>query len=229
MIKETILKADYQLVTIINEQRSKLLLYTKNNKRVRFEVLPFYFNSSWSSASKTANSVVLISNECSFRMALTQTKLPISNESPTAGTMYQYMGGKVSSPLTYFNGVKDTDNLITYCISRGINNTNYAAPYCRAYTFAYGGKTPYLMSSGQAVLINNNYSSLNACMIACGASELIPPGMDHSNRYYTSTYSISTPGGKDAFEAIYGNNKGTYSGYAAYMDNAYTVIPVTDY
>ena len=107
-----------------------------------------YTASAWSGSGKTANSVVLLTDACKVRIALNHIDLPV--HSNATDPIENYLIIKTSAEaLIDYNGEENTDNIIRFNTAYGTNTISYAAPYCRAFNFAYPqGQKGSLPSAG---------------------------------------------------------------------------------
>lgn len=145
-----------------------------------------YKASQWLSSGKTANSVVLITSTMQIRIAITKVDKPIGN-SPT-GAIENFMTAITdeSAAKLDYNGKSNTDKIVQFNISEGTNTTDYAAPYCKAFTFPNGNGNAYLAASGQIWIIYQNKTEINNCLTACNGTTL-------ASVVNTSTYSGQDP------------------------------------
>lgn len=129
-----------------------------------------YTASSWSSAGKTANSVVFITENISVRIALVEAGLFISNNEQVSKDNYlEPLPDRVLASVDY-NGKSNTAKLVRFNIAYNTNTNSYAAPYCNNYTFPDGITKAYLPASGQALEIAKNKTQINNCLTVCGGT-----------------------------------------------------------
>lgn len=150
-----------------------------------------YTSSAWASSGKTANAVVVLTDACKVRMALTETTLPIHSNYIDPLENYITTKRDETTAKADYDGEGNTDNIIRFNIAYNTNTTSYAAPYCRAFTFTYPtGQKGSLPAAGQVWTIRQNKTSINACLTACGGTPI------------TSVYWSSTCYGKhsDGFQ-----------------------------
>ena len=134
-----------------------------------------YTSSNWSGSGKTANCVVLITDNFQCRISLTEPNKAVYNYGHSVLSITSYLTPKLNwaDAITDFNGKENTQKLIQFLTSVGDNNTNYAAPYCDAYQFAYPSNIKaYMASAGEGNIITQNSTAINNCLTACGGSIL---------------------------------------------------------
>ena len=177
-----------------------------------------YTASAWSGSGKTANSVVLLTDACKVRIALNHIDLPV--HSNATDPIENYLIIKTSAEaLIDYNGEENTDNIIRFNTAYGTNTISYAAPYCRAFNFAYPqGQKGSLPSAGQYNIIGQNYAAINACLTACGGTTL------SSNWSWASTY-YGIYGSSRALYVVGAN--GSFNFWA--LTVVYSVRPVSAY
>lgn len=141
-----------------------------------------YTASTWASSGKTANSVVLITSTMQMRIAITKVDKPIGNNPKGAIENFMTAITDENAAKLDYNGKSNTDKIVQFNISEGTNNTNYAAPYCKAFTFPNGDGNAYLPASGQIWIIYQNKTDINNCLTACNGTTL-------ASYVNTSTYS----------------------------------------
>lgn len=137
-----------------------------------------YKSTEWN-GEKTANSVVVNSPEAAFRIALTQSDVTmiITNSNYTYNIL----------PTSYTSGsdakldMNTEANMQKMLVSD--SSTDYAAGYCKAFTFPDGKTKGLLPSLGWLNVACDNKSEVDACLSACGATE-----MDTENYHWSSTY-----------------------------------------
>lgn len=130
-----------------------------------------YTSSAWPSSGKTANSVVYLSESFNFKIALTNVRLPYHNNTTDTDWTTYMTSLNLTQALQDHNGADNTDNMILFNTAHGTNNTNYAAPYCKAFTFP-NGESAYLPTLGQVNIIVNNRNAFNTCLQACNGTQL---------------------------------------------------------
>lgn len=162
-----------------------------------------YTSSSWASGGKTANCVVLLTDNVRLRISLVHKQAPIHSNYNDALSTYI---SKPSNINTYYNGKNDTDKIIQFNKAYGTNNTNYAAPYCKNYTFPDGVTKGYMPSTGQLYEIGLNKTAIDQCISACGGTAIITgekgsrPGTPEPYVWWSSTYNTRV---SNIYEEVY--------------------------
>ena len=132
-----------------------------------------YPRSNWASAGKTANAVVVVTDACCVRMALTETALPIHSNDTNPMESYITAISDVASAKMDYDGEGNTNKIIQFNTAYGTNTTSYAAPYCKAFSFAYpSGQKGCLPSLGQLWTLYQNKTEVDACLAACGGTAM---------------------------------------------------------
>ena len=131
-----------------------------------------YTSSTWASAGKTANAIVVLTDNCKFRIALTQTQLPVHSNSNDPINNYLAVKTQEQAEVDY-DGAGNTAKIIQFNTAYSTNTTSYAAPYCNAFTFPDGSTHGILGSGGQWKTLWLNKSAVNACITACGGTGFI--------------------------------------------------------
>ena len=148
-----------------------------------------YTAAQWSSAGKTPNSIVLLTNVCKFRIALSETKLPITSSDNFRAPLENYLTAIPSAENAKldYDGFNNTSKIIQFNIAYNQNTTSYAAPYCRAFSFSYPhGQKGDLPALGQLWIMSQNKTEINSCLTACGGS-VIASSSDFFDSYRSST------------------------------------------
>ncbi len=175
-----------------------------------------FTSSEWGSASHaTANSVVVLTDVCKVRLALTQASSAMVIGPNGTEAIDQYMTA-ISDPTKAkadYNGATNTANII-----KVISSTSYAAGWCNAFTFPNGLKG-CLPSLGQLWTIYQNKTAVEACLSACGATAMT------SSYYWSSTFWGVDGSGRCCWGLYWSD------GYAGngYLDNSYYVRAVAAY
>lgn len=145
-----------------------------------------YTSSQWPVEGKTANAIVIINGTHDFRMAITSPipALPIHNVGTTNLAQYTSNPSTSEAAVADFNGATNTSNIIQH----GMNTTNYAAPYCNAFTFPDGSQNAYFISAGQLNMLKNNDTEVDACLSKVGLS-LAGKVLSSSTLFYYSNLS----------------------------------------
>ena len=141
-----------------------------------------YASSNWTSG-KTANSIVVVGNGVSFRIALTQlsSAIKMSNTSTTPLNDYMTAISSSTEAMADYDGAGNTAKIL-----KVQPNTGYAAGYCNAFTFPDGKTKGCLPSFGQLYLAYQNKSAVNAALRACGGTAM------NTSTGFTDYYSTST-------------------------------------
>ena len=175
-----------------------------------------YRSTAWNSSGKIANAVVLITDACKIRIALTKTKLPVHNA--YISPLENYLSGHqdiILAELDYDNE-GNTDKLIQFNIAYGTNTTSYAAPYCRNFSFSYpSGKKGSMPAFGCLKQMGLNITEINNCLSVCNGSAIASEYMTSSTYGYTN----------------HNNARGmwTYPNYCCAITDSYEIRPVTTY
>lgn len=138
-----------------------------------------YRKSAWPSSGVTPNSVVVITDDCKVRLALTQAPNTMKID-PNGGVQDSTVTGfhDEASAKTDYNGALNTANILK--IQSG---TNYAAGYCANFTFPDGMTKGCLPAFGQMCTIAKYDEDVQSCLSVCGGTEMMYP-----QYYWTSTY-----------------------------------------
>lgn len=138
-----------------------------------------YTRSEWGSSSHgTANAVVVLTDACKVRLALTQASDAMAMHSSYNGTLENYMTAisDETQAKADYNGAANTTNIMKLQSS-----TSYAAGWCNAFTFPNGTKG-CLPSLGQLWTLYQNKTEVDACLSACGGTAMT------NNYYWSSTF-----------------------------------------
>jgi len=153
-----------------------------------------YRSSEWTSAGKTANSVVLIMEKYQCRVALTQSPTTLNfcnpdddnknvaiasalgtytingTDSPFNGKTFSYVVATTDAANTS-HGLKDGESYTNTII--GIEpSTSYLAGYCNSYIFPDGVTRGYLGGMYEIACIFVNKEAIDACLTVCGGTVL---------------------------------------------------------
>jgi len=129
-----------------------------------------YTASNWSSAGKTANSVVLLTSNKQFRIALPQFG-PFTSYDPENQSVRQIGSNKSESSVKAdFNGEQYTTKMRTQGYAPIPDNDSYAFSKAWRYTFPNGRNTGFLPSMGYLWLMYQNKTAIANCMSAAGGS-----------------------------------------------------------
>ena len=169
-------------------QREVSMVYGNIKSGVFIEAtnMGLYVSSEWSS-NKTANSIVVVGNGVSFRMAVTQPSSMMAISSAYTDPLENYMTAISSSTeaILDYDGAGNTARIMKMQPS-----TSYAAGYCNAFTFPDGKTRGYLPSFGQLWLAYQNKAAVNAALTACGGTAMAA-GYHQSSTFwgiYSGTY-----------------------------------------
>ena len=158
-----------------------------------------YRAAQWSSAGKTANAVVLITEVHSFRMALNHVILPI--HSNYTDPIENYISEvSYDNCLVDYDGAGNTAKIIRFNAAYGTNTNSYAAPYCNNFTFPDGTTKGYLPAAGELNLWIQNRNAVRECLIACGG-DYFTENEDKWN--WTSSYRGTGGGGAAGSRKMY--------------------------
>ena len=139
-----------------------------------------YTRSEWGSSSHgTANAVVVLTDACKVRLALTQASGTMQIHSSSNGALENYMTAisNEAQAKADYNGAANTTNIMKLQSS-----TSYAAGWCNAFKFP-NGTTGCLPSLGQLWTLYQNKTEVNACLSACGGT-----AMSTNDYYWSSTF-----------------------------------------
>lgn len=128
----------------------------------------------------TPNSVVVIHNSVSFRIALTQSSDLMKIHSSYAGALERYMTAFSDAPSAKLD-MQSAEN--TASIMKVQSGTGYAAGYCNSFTFPDGKTKGVLPALGWLWTAYNNKAAVDACLAACGAT-----AMDTTEPHWSSTF-----------------------------------------
>ncbi|MDD6081049.1 MAG: hypothetical protein PUC85_13010 [bacterium] len=130
--------------------------------------------------SLTPNSVVVIQDEVRFRIALTQSSSTMKIHSSNAGALENYMTAIRYTAQAKLD-MKSAEN--TANIMKLQSGTDYAAGYCKAFTFPNGKTKGLLPALGWFQTAYDNKAAVDVCLAACGAT-----AMDTFYYHWTSTF-----------------------------------------
>ena len=149
----------------------------------------YYTSSQWASSGKTANAICLVTSTIQIGIAPVSVNKPYHSSSQDSSFGNYMTAVSKSGQLQYYDGEEDTIRIRQYNKAKGTNTTNYAAPYCMEYVFGDGSKGGYVMSSGEANIMIQNKTAINACASIIGFT--IPGNFMTST--YSGLYSTSDP------------------------------------
>lgn len=138
------------------------------------------FTSNKWTGNLTPNSIVVISNSVSFRIALTQSSDLMKIHSNYRGALERYMTAFSDAPSAKLD-MKSAEN--TANIMKVQSGTDYAAGYCNSFTFPDGKTKGLLPALGWLWTAYNNKAAVDACLAACGAT-----AMDTTEPHWSSTF-----------------------------------------
>ena len=128
----------------------------------------------------TPNSVVVIQNEVRFRIALTQSSDTLKIHSSYSGALENYMTAIRDTEKAKLD-MKSAEN--TANIMKVQSSINYAAGYCKNFTFPDGKTKGLLPALGWLWTAYDNKAAVDACLAACRAK-----AMGTSYYHWSSTY-----------------------------------------
>lgn len=175
-----------------------------------------YTRSEWGSSSHgTANAVVVLTDACKVRLALTQASstMVIGPNGTEAIDNYMTAISDQTQAKADYNGATNTANII-----KVISSTSYAAGWCNAFTFPNGTKG-CLPSLGQLWTLYQNKTEVNACLSACGGTAMT------DSYYWSSTFWGVSGAGRYCW--ILGWSLGYVSDYG--LSDSYYVRAVSAY
>ena len=156
-----------------------------------------YTASSWSGSGKTANAIVLITGTDSnknLRIGLEIAKKKMHSGATASLRNYLTIYDTAVSAANDFDGVGNTDKIISFNAANGTNTTTYAAPWAKAYTFADGTHIGFIPSMGQLVLIYNNITAITNAFSALNIT------LPSDTYYYSSTLGPHPQGNDNPWE-----------------------------
>jgi len=174
----------------------------------------------------------VLTSSVKVRISLTGDEMKkITNSAYNAGgDLRNYLTEKSTEALAKadMDGSYNTSKLIQYNTAQGINNTTYAAPYCKAFQFNFpNGQQGYLGSCGQLYTIFQNITEINNCMTACNGILI------QNTWYWTSTYALLASNGLHCIWGINPYNRALYYSYGHYQEGdastSYRVRPIANY
>ena len=153
-----------------------------------------YTSSQWSSQGKTANSIVCITPQHSFRAALDRmdsTKRAIHSANTDAIKNYITVYSYTPTPqyIEDWDGQGNTQKIINFNTAYGTNTMEYAAPAAASFLFPDGTTKGYLPSVQEMWFIFQNLTTVNTCLSKCGGHQFV---FDHGSDY--GCYVCSTIG-----------------------------------
>lgn len=152
----------------------------------------------------TPNSIVVIQDEVRFRIALTQSSSTMKIHSSYDGALENYMTAISDKAQTKLD-MKSAEN--TANIMKLQSGTDYAAGYCKAFTFPNGKTKGLLPALGWLQTAYDNKAAVDACLAACGAT-----AMDTSNEHWASTFGTVTAIVRKCWTLPWSNGNVGYSG-----------------
>lgn len=213
-------------------QVSRSVIMTYNQLGVFIEATDgtLYTSSNWSSSGKTANSVVMFLENYSRRIALTGQALKKIHSTANA-PLENYLTpiSTTDQAAADFDGKGNTEKIIQFNIAYGTNNSDYAAPYCAAFTFPAGQKG-HFPSGGEMIACINNRTAISACLTACGGTALI---LQNDSWYRTSTMGVTEGTNRTTVRVSLYNGNTLWHAGGADLDRqttvAYYVRPFSNY
>ena len=119
--------------------------------------------------SLTPNSVVVIQDKVQFRIALTQSSNTMRMNQKSSGALENYMTGIKDKEQAKLD-MKSAEN--TANIMKLQSGTDYAAGYCKSFTFPDGKTKGLLPALGWLKTAYDNKAAVDACLAACGATAM---------------------------------------------------------
>ena len=160
-----------------------------------------YTRSEWGSSSHgTANAVVVLTDACKVRLALTQPSSTMQIHSSSNGALENYMTaiGNEAQAKADYNGAANTTNIMKLQSS-----TSYTAGWCNAFKFP-NGTTGCLPSLGQLWTLYQNKTEVDACLSACGGTAMT------NNYYWSSTFWGVSGSNRVCWKLYWSNGDVTY-------------------
>lgn len=135
-----------------------------------------YETASWTS-QETANGVAVLTEECSFVIALTDAPDKMQIYARDIGALENYMTAipNETQAKADYGGATNTTNIMKLQRS-----TSYAAGWCDAFSFP-SGKKGFLPSLGQMWAVYSNKSAVDAALTKAGGTAFV-------TTYWTSTF-----------------------------------------
>lgn len=142
-----------------------------------------YETNAWTS-QETPNGVAVITEECSFVIALTSSSILTGSSafipihSSRSGALENYMTAISTQAQAQadYDGATNTTNIMKLQSS-----TTYAAGWCNAFSFP-SGKKGFMPSLGQMAAAYSNKAAVDAALTKAGGTAF------HSTNYWTSTF-----------------------------------------
>ena len=181
-----------------------------------------YTASTWTSSGKTANAIVLITSNTSFKMEIPKGGGDSHNARVLTSTSANINGPKYSDSNAAIDYDGKTNTTAIYAYNNSVGETDvsrYAAPYCVNYTFPDGTKGGYLPAAGQIKAMILNISSINQCLTAIGKN------------YGLNNYILSSTLSSELLNSeycCYHMGAGSNNIQRFYVDHAYNTITVKD-
>lgn len=139
-----------------------------------------YKYNEWT-GSKTANSVVVVSEEASFRISLPVSVNHRKKMGEKTWTFERYMTS-VQDYTALNSDMKSTEN--TNNILKVVNNTSYAAGFCNSYIFPDGKTKGVIPAYGWLRIANYYLEDINNCLDVCRERRFYD-----DEYYWSSTFS----------------------------------------
>lgn len=136
-----------------------------------------YETDAWTN-QETPNGVAVITEECSFVIALDKASSTMCIHNNTSGALENYMTAikDETQAKADYDGATNTTNIMKLQ-----SGTNYAAGWCNAFSFP-SGKKGFLPSLGQIYAVYNNKDDVNVALSKAGGTEFF------NTSYWTSTF-----------------------------------------
>ena len=173
----------------MNERRRTMLfspsnIPTENGVYIESVEHKFYLTDDWDTAD-TANSIAVVTDECKFRIALTQASSKKYMSSSYTDPWETYLSGTTNSGITDrtvaktdYSGATNTRLIIEKCNA----SSGYPAGWCDAYIFPDGETKGYLPALGELYLAYQNKNAVDAALVKCRKAAL------KSEWYWSSTF-----------------------------------------
>lgn len=205
-----------QVVTVVKKEADLSEYIPANGVYIQSVDGMLYTESEWD-GSKTPNGVAVVTDECSFVIALNDARNDMAIYKDSSGALEKYMTAisNETSAKADYNGATNTTNII-----KVESGTTYAAGWCNAFSFP-SGKNGFLPSLGQMWAACSNKSAVDAALTKAGGTAL------STNYYYwTSTFrEVSYSGYRRCWVLHWRNDAVTYSDlYNNYRVRAFATL-----
>ena len=171
-----------------------------------------YETDDWTS-QETPNGVAVLTEECSFVIALTQASSAMRIHSSYSGALDDYMTAisDETQAKADYDGATNTANIMKLQ-----SGTSYAAGWCNAFSFP-SGKKGFLPSLGQMWAAYSNKFAVDAALTKAGGTAL-----STNSYYWTSTFrGVYSSGNRGCWRLGWSGSVGSNSLGTNYMVRAF--------